>query len=60
MIQETRADYGIITLLNETLSIREDTFWELQKERIRSEVDWITATSVSGWSCADARDQFQR
>lgn len=33
-IQETGADYGLITLLDRTLSVREDTFWELQKQRI--------------------------
>lgn len=33
-IPEPRADYGIITLLDQALSVREDTFWELQKQRI--------------------------
>lgn len=55
-IQETRADYGLITLLDQTLSVREDTLWELQKQRIRSEADWITATSASP---GVAQDQFQ-
>lgn len=55
-IQKTCADYGIITLLDQTLSVREDTFWELQKQRIRSEADWISATSDSP---GVARDQFQ-
>lgn len=55
-IWETRADYGLITLLDQTLSVREDTFWELQKQRIRSKADWITATSDSP---EVARDQFQ-